>query len=131
MHFRTQMAKEMPKANDEAFGIQDAERNTYWCHFAMVHKNHQGKGIVKALFNLATTEVCRLTSFTPRMQCACGTRQLTHDSKAAKRNAKIALTTTSARNVSATVVYFLRRYPYPIVNSGPDLREARVHTPRT
>ncbi|KAJ8497067.1 hypothetical protein ONZ51_g741 [Trametes cubensis] len=74
------MAKGMPKANDEAFGIQDAERNTYWCHFAMVHKDYQGKGIVKALFNLATTE-------------------LTHDSKAAKRNAKIALTTTSARNV--------------------------------
>ncbi|KAH9895912.1 hypothetical protein C8Q73DRAFT_789709 [Cubamyces lactineus] len=68
------MAKEMPKANDEAFGIQDAERNTYWCHFAMVRADSQGKGIVKALFNLATTA-------------------------AAKRKAKMALTTTTARNV--------------------------------
>ncbi|KAI0354403.1 hypothetical protein OH77DRAFT_1521688 [Trametes cingulata] len=32
------MAKEVPKANDEAFGIQEAERNTYWCNFAMAAK---------------------------------------------------------------------------------------------
>ncbi|KAI0325745.1 hypothetical protein GY45DRAFT_1374488 [Cubamyces sp. BRFM 1775] len=58
------MAKEMPKANDEAFGIQDAERNTYWCHFAMVRADYQGRGVVRALFYLATTETpLPITSF--------------------------------------------------------------------
>ncbi|KAI0660216.1 hypothetical protein C8Q70DRAFT_913961 [Cubamyces menziesii] len=68
------MAKEVPKANDEAFGIQEAERNTYWCNFAMVRADYQGKGVAKALFDLATKE-------------------------AAKTGTKMALTTTNIRNV--------------------------------
>lgn len=51
------MAKEVPKANDEALGIAEAERNTYWCNFAMVREDYQGKGVAKALFEVATKEV--------------------------------------------------------------------------
>ncbi|EIW52676.1 uncharacterized protein TRAVEDRAFT_53118 [Trametes versicolor FP-101664 SS1] len=68
------MAKEVPKANDEALGIAEAERNTYWCNFAMVREDYQGKGVAKALFELATKE-------------------------AAKTGVTMALTTTNIRNV--------------------------------
>ncbi len=51
------MGKDVPKANDEAFGIEAAERDTYWCNLAMVRVDHQGKGIAKAMFELAYTEV--------------------------------------------------------------------------
>ena len=47
----------MPKANDEVFGIEAAERNTYWCNLAMVRADRQGKGIGKAMFELAYKEV--------------------------------------------------------------------------
>ncbi|KAI0631481.1 hypothetical protein C8Q77DRAFT_139138 [Trametes polyzona] len=68
------MAKEVPKANDEALGIEGAERNTYWCNFAMVRADYQGKGVARALFELATKE-------------------------AAKTGETMALTTTNIRNV--------------------------------
>ncbi|CDO69751.1 hypothetical protein BN946_scf184697.g23 [Trametes cinnabarina] len=68
------MGKEVPKMNDQFFGIEDAERNTYWCNFAMVREDYQGKGVARALFELATKD-------------------------AAKTGATIALTTTNARNV--------------------------------
>ena len=51
------MGKEVPKANDKVFGIEAAERNTYWCNLAMVRADHQGKGIAKAMFELAYEEV--------------------------------------------------------------------------
>ena len=56
------MGIEVPKANDEAFGIEAAERNTYWCNLAMVRADHQGNGIAKAMFELAFTEVGSLGS---------------------------------------------------------------------
>ncbi len=51
------MGKDVPKANDEAFGVEAAERNTYWCNLAMVRADYQGKGIAKAMFELAYKEV--------------------------------------------------------------------------
>ena len=51
------MGKEVPKANDEAFGTEAAERNTYWCNLAMVRADRQGNGIAKAMFELAFKEV--------------------------------------------------------------------------
>ncbi len=50
------MDKLIPKANDKAFGIEDSERNTYWCNLAMVRSDYQGKGVAKALFGLAFKE---------------------------------------------------------------------------
>ncbi|RDX40724.1 hypothetical protein OH76DRAFT_308727 [Lentinus brumalis] len=54
------MDKLIPKANDKAFGIEDSERNTYWCNFAMVRSDYQGKGVAKALFGLAFKEADKL-----------------------------------------------------------------------
>ena len=51
------MGKEVPQANDEAFGVKESERNTYWCNFAMVRGDYQGKGVAKALFELVFKEV--------------------------------------------------------------------------
>ena len=51
------MAKVVPKVNDEVLGIEDAERDTYWCNIAMVRADYQGKGIAKALFQFAFKEV--------------------------------------------------------------------------
>ena len=42
--------------NDEMFGIPDAQRNTYWCEMVMVRPDWQGKGVGKALFQLAFRE---------------------------------------------------------------------------
>ncbi|KAI9068968.1 hypothetical protein FKP32DRAFT_1560711 [Trametes sanguinea] len=73
-YYAETMGKEVPKVNDEVTGIKDVERNTYWCNFAMVRADYQGKGVARALFDLATKE-------------------------AAKTGATMALTTTNARNV--------------------------------
>ena len=45
--------------DSEPAGIEGAERNTYWCNFAMVRADYQGKGVARALFELATREVSR------------------------------------------------------------------------
>ncbi|RPD54572.1 hypothetical protein L226DRAFT_547924 [Lentinus tigrinus ALCF2SS1-7] len=73
-YFAEAMAKDVPKANDEMIGIKDTERETYWCNMAMVHKDYQGKGVAKAMFQLAFKE-------------------------AAKTGATMALTTTNIINV--------------------------------
>ncbi|KAI0370713.1 hypothetical protein BV20DRAFT_1052150 [Pilatotrama ljubarskyi] len=86
------MAKEVPKANDEAFGIQEAERNTYWCNFAMVRADFQGKGIARALFELATKE-------------------------AAKTGATMALTTTNIRNVPIYEKLGFKLYGHKVIPS--------------
>lgn len=51
------MGKEVPRANDEMIGITDAARTTYWCNLAMVRSDYQGKGVAKAMFQLAFREV--------------------------------------------------------------------------
>ena len=38
-------------------GIKEAKRNTYWCQLAMVRADYQGKGVAKAMFQLAFKEV--------------------------------------------------------------------------
>ncbi|RPD54581.1 hypothetical protein L226DRAFT_470867, partial [Lentinus tigrinus ALCF2SS1-7] len=68
------MMKLLPEANDEAFGMHETERNTYWCNFAMVRLDYQGKGVAKSLFELAFE-------------------------KADKLGQHVALTTTNIRNV--------------------------------
>ncbi|OSC98582.1 hypothetical protein PYCCODRAFT_1447335 [Trametes coccinea BRFM310] len=73
-YYAETMGKEVPKVNDEVIGIKDVEKSTYWCNFAMVRADYQGKGVARALFDLATKE-------------------------AAKTGATMALTTTNARNV--------------------------------
>nr|VWP01371.1 Uncharacterized protein [Ganoderma boninense] len=78
-YFAETMGKDVPKANDETFRMDASERNTYWCNLAMVRADHQGKGIAKAMFELAFTE-------------------------AAKTGAMVALTTTNIRNVRAFFV---------------------------
>ncbi|KAI0631480.1 acyl-CoA N-acyltransferase [Trametes polyzona] len=74
-YFSDVMSKEIPKANFEAFGVEGAERDMYWCHFAMVQAEYQGKGIMRALFDLATAE-------------------------AGKTGTTMALSTTKSRNIA-------------------------------
>ena len=50
------MGKEVPKLNDEMLCIDAAERTLYWCNVAMVRADYHGKGIAKALFQLAFEE---------------------------------------------------------------------------
>ncbi|RDX40716.1 hypothetical protein OH76DRAFT_1412753 [Lentinus brumalis] len=73
-YYEKTMMKEVPELNDKALGIQEAERNTYWCNFAMVRADYQGKGVAKAMFELAFNEADKL-------------------------GATVALTTTNIRNV--------------------------------
>ncbi|KAI1784838.1 hypothetical protein LXA43DRAFT_1040821 [Ganoderma leucocontextum] len=94
-YYAETMGKEVPKANDEAFGIEAAERNTYWCNLAMVRADYQGKGIAKAMFELAYKE-------------------------AAKTGATVALTTTNIRNIPiyekiGLKLYGERKFPSPWV----------------
>ena len=51
------MTKKVPQVNNENLAIDDAERKTYWCNFAMVRADYQSKGVAKALFELAFKEV--------------------------------------------------------------------------
>ena len=53
----SQMTKKVPQVNNENLAIDDAERKTYWCNFAMVRADYQSKGVAKALFELAFKEV--------------------------------------------------------------------------
>ncbi|TBU60319.1 hypothetical protein BD310DRAFT_341726 [Dichomitus squalens] len=73
-YFAETMGKEVPQSSDEMFGIEGAERNAYWCSLAMVRADYQGRGVAKAMFELAYKE-------------------------AAKTGAAVALTTTNIRNV--------------------------------
>ncbi|KAI0710882.1 hypothetical protein C8Q76DRAFT_739026 [Earliella scabrosa] len=59
-YYTEAMGKEVPQANDEAFGVKESERNTYWCNFAMVRSDYQGKGVAKALFELVFKEAEKL-----------------------------------------------------------------------
>ncbi|KAL6297865.1 hypothetical protein BKA93DRAFT_813721 [Sparassis latifolia] len=47
------LKKDFPAFIDESIGITNTELNGYWCNFAFVRKDYQGKGIAKALFKLA------------------------------------------------------------------------------
>ena len=51
------MTKKVPQVNNENLAIDDVERKTYWCNFAMVRADYQNKGVAKALFELAFKEV--------------------------------------------------------------------------
>ncbi|KAI0938554.1 hypothetical protein AcV5_000206 [Taiwanofungus camphoratus] len=51
-YYPTVLGEEFPKVIDEFLGIPDAELNCYWCSFAFVRSDYQGKGIAKALFQL-------------------------------------------------------------------------------
>ena len=51
------MNTDVPTAIDEVLGINNAMRNTYWCNFAMVRADYQGRGIAKTLFEMASQEV--------------------------------------------------------------------------
>ncbi|TBU60314.1 hypothetical protein BD310DRAFT_1037997 [Dichomitus squalens] len=53
-----EIGKDIPRSKDELFGIEAAERNTYWCSRAMVRADYQGKGVAKAMFEIAFGEVC-------------------------------------------------------------------------
>ncbi|TFK82238.1 hypothetical protein K466DRAFT_568542 [Polyporus arcularius HHB13444] len=59
-YYAETMGHEVPKLEDESLGITEAERNTYWCNFAMVRADYQSKGIAKALFALAFQEADKL-----------------------------------------------------------------------
>ncbi|TBU46056.1 hypothetical protein BD309DRAFT_989104 [Dichomitus squalens] len=57
-YFAEVRRKDIPRSKDELFGIEAAERNTYWCSRAMVRADYQGKGVAKAMFEIAFGEVC-------------------------------------------------------------------------
>ncbi|KAH9914379.1 uncharacterized protein BXZ73DRAFT_106621 [Epithele typhae] len=59
-YFAETMGKEVPKLNDQMFGIEAAERTTYWCNMAMVRAEYQGKGIAKRMFQMAFDEAAKL-----------------------------------------------------------------------
>ncbi|KAI0755669.1 hypothetical protein C8Q74DRAFT_318422 [Fomes fomentarius] len=88
----TQMGKEVPQVNDEAFGIKESERSTYWCNFAMVRADWQGKGVAKAMFQRAYHE-------------------------AEKSGANVALTTTNIRNVPIYEKIGLKYYGERVMQS--------------
>ncbi|KAI0043616.1 hypothetical protein FA95DRAFT_1563154 [Auriscalpium vulgare] len=46
----TTLGKDIPAFIDESVGIKETELKTYWCSFAMVRKDYQGKGIAKTMF---------------------------------------------------------------------------------
>ncbi|KAI0325764.1 hypothetical protein GY45DRAFT_1329874 [Cubamyces sp. BRFM 1775] len=51
--FQTYLFKEeLPKFADKSLGIQNGERNCYWCWFAMVREDYQCKGVCRALFEM-------------------------------------------------------------------------------
>ncbi|KAI0710838.1 hypothetical protein C8Q76DRAFT_624252, partial [Earliella scabrosa] len=92
-YYADTMNTDVPTAIDEVLGIENAMRNTYWCNFAMVRADYQGRGIAKTLFEMASQE-------------------------AAKLGATMALTTTNIRNVSiyqkiGFKLYGERMYPSP------------------
>ncbi|OBZ73322.1 hypothetical protein A0H81_06837 [Grifola frondosa] len=69
------LGKDFPKFIDESVGVPSTEMASYWCYFAMVRADYQGKGVAKALFGLAYE-------------------------KAKKNGDMMALATTNVRNVA-------------------------------
>ncbi|KAI0331527.1 hypothetical protein GY45DRAFT_1322094 [Cubamyces sp. BRFM 1775] len=62
--FQTHLFQEiLPAWLARDFGVEDAEREYYWCWFAMVREDQQNKGTCRALFDL-TYEKARLTAAT-------------------------------------------------------------------
>jgi len=51
-YYSTVLGQDFPKVIDEYTGIPSAQTACYWCSFAMVRADYQGKGIAKALFQL-------------------------------------------------------------------------------
>ncbi|KZT03169.1 uncharacterized protein LAESUDRAFT_729408 [Laetiporus sulphureus 93-53] len=52
-YFAETMAKDFPKMIDSKTGIESTELNTYWCSFAFVKAQYQGKGVARAMFEVA------------------------------------------------------------------------------
>ncbi|KAH9934019.1 uncharacterized protein BXZ73DRAFT_45873 [Epithele typhae] len=74
-YFTETVAVRFSELTDEVLGIPEVQRKAYWCNAAMVREDWQGKGLGKAMFQLAFRE-------------------------AAKLGAAVALSTTNARNVA-------------------------------
>ncbi|OCH89783.1 hypothetical protein OBBRIDRAFT_793938 [Obba rivulosa] len=51
-YYSTTLGQDFPKVVDEYIGIPSAQTACYWCNFAMVRADYQGKGVAKALFQL-------------------------------------------------------------------------------
>ncbi|EMD31799.1 hypothetical protein CERSUDRAFT_119368 [Gelatoporia subvermispora B] len=49
-YYTNVLGKEFPGLVDGFLGIEHAETNMYWCNFAMVREDYQGKGILRAMF---------------------------------------------------------------------------------
>ncbi|KAI0660204.1 hypothetical protein C8Q70DRAFT_914049 [Cubamyces menziesii] len=51
--FQTHLFREvLPKFVDESLEMENGEKKTYWCWYAMVRPDYQGKGIARALFSM-------------------------------------------------------------------------------
>ncbi|KZT08580.1 uncharacterized protein LAESUDRAFT_723445 [Laetiporus sulphureus 93-53] len=59
-YFAETMGKDFPKVIDSKTGIESTELNTYWCSFAFVKAEYQGKGVTRAMFELAFEKAKRL-----------------------------------------------------------------------
>ncbi|KAH9895927.1 hypothetical protein C8Q73DRAFT_789723 [Cubamyces lactineus] len=44
--------EELPTFVNESLGMENGEKDTYWCWYAMVRPDYQSKGIARALFNM-------------------------------------------------------------------------------
>ena len=60
--FILQMSQTFPTIADGILGVKEVERSWYWCIMAMVRADYQGKGIAKAMFELAYQEVCLISN---------------------------------------------------------------------
>jgi len=63
-YYAQSMGVEWPAFLDRSLGIENATLNTYYCHFAFVRADYQGKGVAKALFELVFEKARRLRTVT-------------------------------------------------------------------
>ncbi|KAI0710859.1 hypothetical protein C8Q76DRAFT_74304 [Earliella scabrosa] len=61
-YYADTIGKKVPAAYNDLFGIEAMPRKAYWCNFAMVREEHQGKGIATRLFQMASQEAAKLNA---------------------------------------------------------------------
>ncbi|EMD31808.1 hypothetical protein CERSUDRAFT_119380 [Gelatoporia subvermispora B] len=59
-YYTNVLGQEFPRFINAALGIENAKTATYYCAYAMVRTDYQGKGILKALFELVFPQAERL-----------------------------------------------------------------------
>ncbi|OCH85526.1 hypothetical protein OBBRIDRAFT_739765 [Obba rivulosa] len=73
-YYANALGKQFPKVVDNFIGIEQAEKSTYYCSVAMVRADYQGRGVLRALFELVSPKAEELSA--PMALCTTNVRNV-------------------------------------------------------